>query len=40
MSLPVRLTPAAEQDILLAQQWYLVEAPHVRFAPPLDSPPP
>ena len=26
---PVRLTLAAEQDILLAQQWYLAEAPHV-----------
>ena len=29
MTLPVRLTPAAEQDILLAQRWYLSEAPHV-----------
>lgn len=29
MTLPVRLTPAAEQDILLAQRWYLAEAPHV-----------
>ena len=29
MTLPVRLTPAAEQDILLAQRWYRSEAPHV-----------
>lgn len=29
MKPPVRLTPAAEQDILLAQRWYLAEAPHV-----------
>ena len=29
MAAPVRLTPAAEQDILLAQRWYLAEAPHV-----------
>ena len=29
MTLPVRLTPAAEQDIVLALRWYLTEAPHV-----------
>ena len=29
MTLPVRLTPAAERDILLAQRWYLAQAPHV-----------
>ena len=29
MTLPVRLTPAAEQDILLAQRWYLAQAPRV-----------
>ena len=29
MTPPVRLTRAAEQDILLAQRWYLAEAPHV-----------
>ena len=29
MTLPVRLTPAAEQDILLAQRWYLAEEPRV-----------
>ena len=29
MTLPVRLTLAAEQDILLALRWYLAEAPHV-----------
>ena len=29
MTLPVRLIPAAERDILLAQRWYLDEAPHV-----------
>lgn len=29
MTLPVRLTTAAEQDILLAQWWYLAEAPQV-----------
>jgi len=26
---PVRLTQAAERDILLAQRWYLAEAPHI-----------
>lgn len=29
MTLPLRLTRAAEEDILLAQRWYRVEAPHV-----------
>jgi plasmid stabilization system protein ParE len=29
MSLPVRLTAAAEQDIILARLWYLEEAPHM-----------
>ena len=29
MTLPVRLTSAAVQDLALAEQWYLDEAPHV-----------
>ena len=29
MTLPVRLTSAAAQDLALAEQWYLHEAPHV-----------
>ena len=29
MTLPIRLTSAAEQDILLAVSWYLREAPHM-----------
>ena len=29
MTLPVRLTSAAVQDLALAERWYLDEAPHV-----------
>ena len=29
MTLPVRLTSAAVQDLALAERWYLNEAPHV-----------
>ena len=29
MTPPVRLTPAAVQDVMLAERWYLEEAPHV-----------
>ena len=29
MSLPVRLTAYAGQDLAAAEQWYLDEAPHV-----------
>ena len=29
MSRPVRLTPAAERDILIAAGWYLAEAPQM-----------
>ena len=29
MTPPVRLTPAAVQDVILAERWYLEEAPHV-----------
>jgi len=29
VSLPVRLTPAAAQDLALAERWYSREAPHV-----------
>ena len=29
MTLPVRLTSAAVQDLALAERWYLEEAPHV-----------
>lgn len=29
MTLAVRLTAAAEQDLALAEQWYLDEAPHM-----------
>lgn len=29
MTLPVRLTSAALQDLALAERWYLDEAPHV-----------
>ena len=29
MTLPVRLTAAAVQDLTLAERWYLDEAPHV-----------
>lgn len=29
MTLPVRLTSAAAQDLALAERWYLDEAPHV-----------
>ena len=38
MSLRVRLTPAAEQDLVLAERWYSREAPHVvaSFAEEID----
>ena len=38
MSPPVRLTSAAERDLLLATGWYLREAPHVvgSFAEEID----
>ena len=29
MTVPVRLTPAAERDIVLAADWYFREAPHM-----------
>ena len=29
MTVPVRLTPTAEPDLLLAVRWYLEEAPHM-----------
>jgi len=29
MTVPVRLTPAAERDIVLAAGWYFREAPHM-----------
>ena len=32
MTVPVRLTPAAERDIVLAAGWYFREAPHMLAA--------
>ena len=29
MTLPIRLTSAAERDLMLAEMWYLEEAPHM-----------
>lgn len=32
MTLPIRLTSAAERDLMLAELWYLEEAPHMLVA--------